>query len=157
MSPYQKVQLERLRLGSFNSMDGDTVADLMEKNENLWDTFMFGRFSPYGGNLIELRDLKDCINADTLLILTDKKNWPELQKLLQDPKLEVDELGMTAADDEVWGVAPYRDAKEVNTEMGGGFWVKEPGGNDFPAPLAKRFGKQPDPENIPVLVRVWWD
>jgi hypothetical protein len=81
MSPYQKIQLERLRLGSFNSMDGDTVADLMEKNENLWDTFMFGRFCRYGGNLIELRDLKDCINADTLLILTDKKNWPELQKL----------------------------------------------------------------------------
>jgi len=153
MNKYQQTHIDRLRLGSFNNMDGDLVANALIKHENLWDSFVFGRFSNYGGNLIELRDLSaNCINADTLYILTDKSKWPELKKVLEDRNLHIDELGFTAADGEVWGTAPYKNAQEVNTEMGGGFWIMKKG-SGFP----RTIDKKPELSDIPVLVRVWWD
>jgi hypothetical protein len=166
INPSQMLQIQRLRLGSFNEMDGDVVADSLMANSHLWDSFVFGRFSGVGGMLIELRDLPEGhLNADTLLILTDKKRWDELQTVIS--QWQADEIGYTAADGETVGVIQYRTAEEVNAHMGGGFWV---GGNDFAAvlreaatgsPLARKGPrvkkKQPEDVKVPILVRVWWD
>lgn len=149
MNAAQAIQEQRLRLASFNSMDGDAVADELNKRPDLWDSYVFGNFaglSHYSGRLIELRDLKDgIINADTLLILTDKKHWPELKKILQKKRLHVDELGVTFADDfsdgkyerEGDGIVPFLSGDEAAVALGGGFY--------------RQNGK------IPAIVRVWWD
>ena len=56
-------------------MPAETVAKTLRKCRELWDAFVFGRFT--WGQLIELRDLPNGhLNADTLYILTtvDRKN-----------------------------------------------------------------------------------
>jgi hypothetical protein len=132
---YQQTHIDRLRLGSFNSMDGDIVADALIDNEKLWDSFMFGRFGNYGGKLIELRDLKsECINADTLMILTTLDRWPALKAVLDQKDMEVNEIGYTCMDGTTWGTAPFKNAEELCRELGGGT----------------------DDENG-IVVRVWWD
>jgi hypothetical protein len=82
MNMAQKIQHARLRMGSFNALDGERVARELEEHEELWDSFVFGRFGP--GDLIELRDLPGGhINADTLYILTTTDRVPALERLYE--------------------------------------------------------------------------
>jgi hypothetical protein len=82
MNKPQQLQLERVRIGSFNALDGKRVARDLETNEALWDGFVFGRF--HHGELIELRDLPEGhLNADTLYISTTREQLPELLRLAE--------------------------------------------------------------------------
>lgn len=163
INPAQKLQLDRLRLGSFNNMDGDLVADSLVENYDLWDSCMFGRFGY--SDLIELRDLPEGhLNADTLIILTDKARWEKLEKIIG--TWHADEIGYTGADDETWGTAPFKDAHEASGAMGGGFYMEDEDGSIYREALkgsplgvkGPRVKKQkPAPSKVPIVVRVWWD
>lgn len=151
-------------------MDGDVIADSLIKYADLWDSFLFGRFFRKGdySTLIELRDLPEGhLNADTLMILTDKDRWDKLHPVINSDEWHADEIGYTGADDETWGTAPYADSEEVNAAMGGGFWA---GGMEDGIPVIWREmaegspigrkgprAKKKKPTKIPILVRVWWD
>ncbi len=126
----QGIQIDRLRLGSFNGMIGDYIADSLLRYTELWDSFLFGRFEY--ASLIELRDLsKGFINADTIMILTDKARWPKLLEQIE--QWGADEVGYTGGDGKVWETAPYRNAEEASLALGGGFSKDQ------------------------ILVRIWWD
>lgn len=164
----QALQEARLRLGSFNNMDGDKVANALNKHRDLWDSYVFGNYGGIGGRygpsgmLIELRDLPEGhLNADTLLILSDLERWPKLEKVLMAKSLHADEIGYTGADDSTEGCAPFRTAEEVSTAMGGGFWVKNkddlfPTGYEIVEGRLRKPAKY-EPSQVPILVRVWWD
>ena len=82
MNPPQRLQWERLRMTKMNALDGPRVAEDLERNEPLWDAFLFGRFHPL--ELIELRDLPEgFLNADTLYLLTTRQRSPELLRLAE--------------------------------------------------------------------------
>ncbi len=147
MNSVQKIQLERVRVGSFNSFDGEKVAADLEKNEDAYTGFLFGRFGY--GSLVELRDIaENYLNASTLMFLTTKKKLPKLQKLLK--KWGADEVGCNyynkrklRASEVVTqynrnkfmatGTAPYRDEQQLHMALG------------------SQLG------NEQVLVRGWWD
>lgn len=153
INPAQELQIARLRLASFNDMDGDVIADSMVKNRNLWDSFVVGRFGKAECDLIELRDLADGhLNVSTLLILSDKSRWEELYKVVKSKKWHANEIGYVSATDEVWGSNSYRSVKEVQSAMGGGFHV---GGMWGRFHVGGMWGG--DDESIPILVQVWWD
>lgn len=125
----QKIQLERIRLASFNGLDGDKVARSLAANRNLWTGFVFGRFKY--NELIELRDIsQDSINADTLMVLTTKDKWPEIEKLAQE--WDANEYGYIDSEGNRVGTHCY-DKKE--------FW------SSYGASL----------ENNEIVVRIWWD
>lgn len=125
----QRLQLDRLNVGGFTG-----VAAGLKANKTLWDSFVFGRSGRYGvGELIELRDLPDGIlNADELLIVTDKSRWPDLKPIVE--SWEPQEIGYTAGDNSRWGTSAYMTGQEVGEAMGC---------SPLPADL--------------LLVRVWWD
>ncbi len=133
MTNAQKLQLERIRAASFNDMDGDEVANDLEKHEHLYKSFVFGRFKY--GYLIELRDLyQDCINADTLMILTKKENLKEIYSLAK--KWKADEIGYSLQEGNVLtpvNTAPFFESKELHMALGGTLLNGE------------------------ALVRIWWD
>lgn len=90
MNKVQKIQLDRLKLCDFNSMDGTEVAKLLVKHRHLWKAFVFGRF--HCNQLIELRDMaRDILNADELMILTNEESVRKLAALFR--KLGADEIG----------------------------------------------------------------
>lgn len=124
----QRLQLDRLALGGLQN-----VADGLKANKLLWDCFIFWRAGRYGaGELIELRDLPDGrVNADELLVITDKERWPKLSKIID--KWDSSEVGYITGDSKIWGTPPYFSGKEVGEAM----------------------GFQPVPPDL-VLVRVWW-
>lgn len=130
----QRLHLDRLCMGSFNRLDGEKVADCLKTNKLLWDSLVFWRSGRYGvGELIELRDLPDGrINADELMIVTDKDRWPKLSELIDG--WDSAEVGYNTGDDQTWGTPPYHNGTEVGDAMG-----------CHPVP------------NTLVLVRVWWD
>src|SRR5207302_6012768 len=76
----QEIQLELLRRGSFNALDGDEVCASLLRHRHLWLAVLLDRpgFPDYtkpGGllrsGLIKLRDLpENHWNADTLFVLT---------------------------------------------------------------------------------------
>ena len=77
MNKVQKLQLELMRHASFNSFDGDNVADDLEANSELWRGAVMTRV----GDLIYLRDIEhDCWNVDTLYILPAEGQDDELEK-----------------------------------------------------------------------------
>lgn len=131
----QQIQIDRIKLSSFNSFDGEKVANDLIKNEHLWISFVWGRF---GGiyDLIELRDLKGGhINADTLIILTTKDKWQELKSLIS--KWHADEVGYNQGDDTFFGTPPCSirksDSYNVYTALGSSL------------------------DKDQILVRIWWD
>src|SRR6266542_3830966 len=82
MNKPQQLQLERVRITSYNALNGERVARDLETNEALWDGFVFGRF--HYGELIELRDLPaGHLNADTLYLSTTRERLPELLRLAE--------------------------------------------------------------------------
>jgi hypothetical protein len=90
MNPAQEVQIQRLRMGSFNLLDGNKVADDLLANQTLWDSFVFGRFEYQP--LIELRDLRHgYINADTVFLMTQRDRLKDLLGLIEQWK--ADEVG----------------------------------------------------------------
>jgi hypothetical protein len=109
MNRAQELQLQRLRLGSFNNLDGPRVAhDLME-HEGLWDSFVFGRFEYQ--SLIELRDLpQGFISADTVYLLTHQDRLAGILDLVE--QWEADEVGWETADQRE-GVFPDKSAFDL--------------------------------------------
>ncbi len=90
MNSAQALQLARLKMRSFNRLDGERVASDLSQNEALWISFVFGgfEFQP----LLELRDLRHgYINADTLFILTQRRSLKALMHLIESWK--ADEVG----------------------------------------------------------------
>ncbi len=142
MNPAQKIQLERVRTGSFNDFDGETVAEELEKHQKTYIGFLFGRFGGHG-DLIELRDIHTgYINASTLMVLTTKRKLPSFKKLFN--RWKPDEVGYN-----YWkrktkaqychgefvaeGTAPFAEMSEMFTALGSSL----------------------QPEQV--LVRLWWD
>ncbi len=141
MNQCQKIQLERIRLGGFNSFDGEVVAADLEKHESLYKAFMFGRFGY--AMLIELRDLaEDCINADTIMFLTTTDNLDKLLKLLK--KWKVDEVGYIKAVKSKIGVSHYPEYEFVGTT---------PFNDD--RQLVMAMGSSLTEGQV--LIRAWWD
>lgn len=78
MNEIQEIQLKLIRLSSFNSFDGNKVADSLIANKYLWEGAIITRLN----DLICLRDIKDdCWNVDTLYILPEKGFEEELKDL----------------------------------------------------------------------------
>lgn len=127
----QNVQLRRIRLGSFNEFDGEYVADQLSEHRDLWDSFVFGRFKY--GDLIELRDLpSNCLNADTIMLLTTLDRWQKLEPHVL-KNWAVDEVGWTDSEGNPHENAPFLDEKELFQAFGGGL------------------------EDDQIIVRLWWD
>ena len=90
MNRAQELQLLRLRMTSYNNLDGKAVAYDLEKHQDLWTSFVFGRFEYQP--LIELRDLNlGIINADTIFVLCQRKKLTALLELVENWK--ADEVG----------------------------------------------------------------
>lgn len=78
MNKCQKNQLQRLKMGL-----SIKAADILEKNEHLWKSFVAGRFKY--GTLIELRDLSSpMLNLAELYVLTTKEHMVELSMVMSD-------------------------------------------------------------------------
>jgi hypothetical protein len=74
----QDIQLELMRLGSFNDFDGERVAKSLEKHRDLWSACVMDRLN----SLIKLRDLSaQCWNVDTLFITPQPGREAELLAL----------------------------------------------------------------------------
>jgi len=77
-------------MGSFNKLDGQKVACDLENNQQLWTSFVFGRYEYQP--LIELRDLpRGLIKADTLFVLAERKSLKNLLELVTNWR--ADEVG----------------------------------------------------------------
>ncbi|MBL8795655.1 MAG: hypothetical protein JNM56_17250 [Planctomycetia bacterium] len=95
MNPAQELQLQRLRLGSFNNLDGNRVADDLRDHKGLWLSFVFGGFEYQP--LIELRDLpQGRLRGDTLYLLTHRDKLDGLLDLVK--RWKADEVGWLAED-----------------------------------------------------------
>jgi hypothetical protein len=129
----QKIQIQRMRLASFNDFDGDMVADSLIENRELWDAFLWGRFGY--GNLIELRDLdQGYVNTDTLMLMTTKARLPTLLKVIK--TWRADEVG--------YNVYRGRMFRAVDTA---------PFHNESDLFMALGSRLMPDQ----VILRIWWD
>ncbi len=132
MNAAQRLQLERVKLASFNDFDGEKVAKSLEENENFWISFVFGRF--VYGTLIELRDLSDNhINGDEMYLLTTIDKIKEIEKLVED--WEVNEVGYITWNEENWVGTPssFRPYDKFVNAYGAGL------------------------EGNQVVFRFWWD
>lgn len=98
----QELQLELMKLASFNSFNGEKVVKSLLKHKDLWKSaLMDGVAYSKGGqgfeaciNLIKLRDLPDYWNVDTLFILPVPGKEDELEALAKTWKAdEVDYIG----------------------------------------------------------------
>jgi hypothetical protein len=81
----QEIQFRRLGLceyiGGDRRTSGKTVAKDLRGVSELWDAFVFGRFT--WGQLIELRDLpKGHLNADTLYIMTTRDRKKDMRAVI---------------------------------------------------------------------------
>lgn len=80
MNKVQKLVADIVRESSFNDFDGDKVVDALEKNQDLWRGFVWGRF--HYSPLITLRDIdKGIYSADTMYITPVKGKEQELEAL----------------------------------------------------------------------------
>ena len=132
MNDVQKIQLERVRVSSFNNFDGELVARDLAANEDLWTGFVWGRFQYF--ELIELRDIpQGYLNADTLMILTTKEKWEKLSRIVE--KWHVDEVGWAIQD----GKLLFEGSMAPRTER------------DFFGNYGAGLG------NGEMVVRLWWD
>ena len=95
MNRAQELQLELIKLASFNNLDGEQVVKDLLDNKDLWNGVIIGRdsgavidkvevkdslFISAGMDLIALRDIKSGYNVDTIYIDTvpGKENKLEL-------------------------------------------------------------------------------
>lgn len=129
----QELQFRRLELCEYIGGDcrtqGKTVANDLRKHNDLWDSFVFGRFD--WGQLIELRDLPDgLLNADTLFIKTTTDRAEALRALI---------LG--------WKPDEY-----AGTEAESG----SSGYSEYTRHVAEMMGQSKMDEGV-VVFRVWWD
>jgi hypothetical protein len=132
MNTAQKIQLARIKIGSFNNFDGEKVAKDLQDNEDLWQAFVFGRFNY--APLIELRDLADdYINVDTIYLLLPKNKLNSFLKLIKN--WQVDEVGYFV----------HEKGK-----------IKAEGTIDFnPNDIPLKLGTPLDSNQV--LMRLWWD
>lgn len=107
INPVQKVVFDLMKLSSFNSFDGESIVELLEGNEKLWEGAIWGRFDGFS-ELIPLRDINGGnYNADTLYILASKAGDAELELLVAKnfSADEIDYLSNKEASDKLgsWG------------------------------------------------------
>lgn len=132
INPAQRIQLERLKLGSFNEFDGEQVAQDLEEHSDLWQSFVFGRFKY--SQLIELRDLHGGdINADAIYALVPKNKLDSFLKMAK--KWKPNELGYY-----------YQEGEKTHTEGTVSYRSDE---------LHMALGACLEKNQI--LIRLWWD
>jgi hypothetical protein len=114
----QEIQLELIRRTKFNDMDGEQVARVLLKHQDLWSAAILDR-QPYWSKdfrqlpsswLIKMRDMPhDIWNADTLFLVTES-----VQKARR--------LAEIATGEEHWGgeVVVHEDQEETNRALGAG-------------------------------------
>lgn len=132
----QWIQIERVKITSYNDFDGGKIAQSLINHADLWDSMVFGRFTY--GTLIELRDLhEDCINADEMYLLTTRDR---VEKLLEaiNSEWDANEIGWIDHTNKWNGTRGFK-AEDLHQKFG---CVLE--------------GENNNPDNQ-VLVRVWWD
>ena len=127
----QKLNLELIRLSSFNEFDGERVVKDLENNRELWKGVVMDRAdycfhdraeSDMRINLIKLRDIDSNIwNVDTLFIIAEDGREDELELLAS-----------------TWG------AEEVD-------WIYKKDGE-------RMLGHyNPHDKKDKLILRVWWD
>ena len=113
ISPAQKIQFKLLRMTHFNAFDGKPVAESLEKNDDLWEGFVFGRFSCCP--LLVLRDI---------MVFDDEIggwNGSELYIIpIKGKERELIDLAKTWQPDEL----NYEKGKEIDMMMGGSDYGK---------------------------------
>jgi hypothetical protein len=104
MNKIQELQLELMKLASFNSFDGNEVVKDLLKHQDLWKGCIIDRAgysrAAYQGciDLIKLRDIEDGIwNVDTIYILTSGVDDKKLEKLAK--KWNADEIDFLSDED----------------------------------------------------------
>lgn len=79
MNNIQLLQLELIKLSSFNNFDGTQVAKDLVDNKELWQGVIMDR-----DGLIKLRDIgNDYWNVDTLYVLSTGKDDVKLEELAE--------------------------------------------------------------------------
>jgi hypothetical protein len=115
MNRPQELQLERLRLGSFNNLDGPSVAHDLVEHHRLWDSFVFGRFED--APLIELRDLpQGIVNADTVYLLKTNDRLVGLLTLIE--RWKADDVGWQTADQQEGAFPDMSDFDLLGASLG---------------------------------------
>ena len=107
MNKVQDLNLELIKLASFNEFDGvQVVKDLIE-HKDLWRGAVMGRYGGYS-ELIPLRDIqKGCWNIDTLMITPVKGREDELEVLAGGWQAdEIDWIGAERACDMLGSSSP---------------------------------------------------
>lgn len=148
ISRVQRIQIQLMRLSSFNEFNGDRVADSLIEHRDLWIGFILDRESysaeyarrkfEEGGceglpfapiDTIRLRDIaSNYWNVDALFILPQPGKEDSLELLVR----------------REWG------ADEINWYNPGDashIWLNPP----------KKLGDKSDVVNIEKMLRVWWD
>lgn len=147
ISQIQEIQIQLLRLSTFNELDGDRVADDLLAHRDLWLSFMIDReaYGPFyrlreiyekgakKGELpvapidtIRLRDMHQIWNVDALFILPAPRKEGVLERLAQS-----------------W------NANEINWYDPGDarhIWLNEP-----------KIGEVAEQITVKKMLRVWWD
>lgn len=128
----QEIQFERLEIIDYNNFCGKNIAESLRNNPDLWTKFVVGRFDHC--ELIELRDMDNCLNVDTLMVAVPINKIKDFIKLAG--TWNYDEIGWNIDGDdgfEIEETAPCRSEMEFFDLTGGG-WQED---------LA--------------LFRIWWD
>lgn len=98
----QKLMEMWMRHVKYNDFDGEMVADSLNKNTDLWLSYYFTRMD----SLIVLRDMQQCINQDTLFIMSKPGKETALENLARTWHAdEIDYLSKNEADNLLgsWG------------------------------------------------------
>ena len=78
MTKQQKLNLDLIKLGGHNNLDGKQIATDLIKNQNLWISVIGG--CPHMP-LLPLRDMQGAWHIDTIQVLCLKENAKEIVKM----------------------------------------------------------------------------
>lgn len=106
MSKQQELNLELIKLASFNEFDGVKAYQTLFNNQSLWQGVVIDRDAgqKFQCDLIKLRDIEKIWNVDTLYITCTEENKEALYSLIE--QLNPDEL---------W----FLDPEEARNSLGG--------------------------------------
>jgi hypothetical protein len=131
----QELQLELMKLSSFNNFNGEQVVKDLIENKNKWIGCIWGRFVFF--DLLPLRDISQGIwNTDTLYILTQKENIKFFEEKAKE--WQADEFG--------W-------VEEIKNEKGNTKYIFHgifEGNEKFYIRFGSCLGEL-------IVIRIWWD
>ena len=111
MNKVQELNLELMRLASFNCYDGERVVKDLREHEDVWNGAVMTRLD--SGELIALRDVADDYwNVDTLYILPKAGKEDELMILAL--HWDADEVDWIAGREAVHYLGEYSRELEAN-------------------------------------------